>query len=107
MLLASSPSPAYICIYSMAQVLGNKIYYSAGEVAKKAGVHRLTLLRWIREGKLADAARDRNGWRIFSEELMSQVVEFANSVNQRSSPNQQILFARPGVLKPSATKSTL
>ena len=92
--LAFAAGLAYICIYSMAQVLGNKVYYTAGEVAKKAGVHRLTLLRWIREGRLADAARDRNGWRIFSEELVEQVVEFSNSVNQRSSPNQQILFAR-------------
>jgi excisionase family DNA binding protein len=92
--LASVTLGAYICIYSMSQILGNKVYYTAGEVAKLAGVHRLTLLRWIREGRLTDAARDRNGWRIFSEELTQQVVEFSKSVNQRSSPNQQILFAR-------------
>ena len=91
----------------MAQVFGDRIYYSASEVAKKAGVHRLTLLRWIREGKLTDAARDRNGWRIFSEELMQQVVEFSNSVNQRSSPNQQILFARAGERKPTKDKKVL
>ena len=59
-----------------------------------AGVHRLTLLRWIREGKLVDVQRDRNGWRLFSTEVAQQIVDYAQSVESRSSPNQGMLFSR-------------
>ena len=63
-----------------------------------AGVHRLTLLRWIREEKLADVNRDRNGWRIFSENVAAQVVDYATSVNKSTSPNQSVLFVNlPGL----------
>jgi excisionase family DNA binding protein len=78
----------------MPRHLNGTIFYNASEVAEMAGVHRLTLLRWIREGKLAEVDRDRNGWRLFSEEIAQQVTEFAKSINVRSSPNQGLLFAR-------------
>lgn len=78
----------------MARRIDVKLYYTASEVAEMAGVHRLTLLRWIREGKLAEVDRDRNGWRLFSEEIAHQVVEFAEGINNRSSPNQGLLFPR-------------
>ncbi len=81
-------------IFKMPKSLDRKIFYSTSEVAKLAGVHRLTLLRWIREGKLADVDRDRNGWRLFSEEIAHQVAEFAKGINARSSPNQGLLFPR-------------
>jgi DNA (cytosine-5)-methyltransferase 1 len=35
--------------------------------AKQLGVSKATLLRWIREGKTADVARDRHNWRVFTE----------------------------------------
>ena len=54
---------------AVAKIINGVTYYQASEVADRAGIHRLTLIRWIREGKLADAPRDRNGWRIFSDEL--------------------------------------
>lgn len=78
----------------MARRVDGKVYYTASEVAEMAGVHRLTLLRWIREGKLAEVDRDRNGWRLFSEEIAHQVTEFAEGINSRSSPNQGLLFPR-------------
>lgn len=67
-------------------------FLNSSEVAKLAGVHRLTLLRWIREGRMPDVSRDRNGWRIFTEAQAADVVAYATSVNQRSSPAQTLLF---------------
>jgi hypothetical protein len=67
-------------------------FYKSSEVARLAGVHRLTLLRWIREGRLVDVARDRNGWRVFSEQEAAAIIDFAKSVDVRTSPNQRLLF---------------
>lgn len=87
---------AYICIYfgRMPRHLDGRVFYTVSEVAEMAGVHRLTLLRWIREGKLADVGRDRNGWRLFSEEIAHEVTEFAKGINTRTSPSQGLLFPR-------------
>jgi hypothetical protein len=67
-------------------------FFKSSEVARLAGVHRLTLLRWIREGRLADVSRDRNGWRVFSEQETAAIVDFAKSFDVRTSPNQGLLF---------------
>jgi phage regulator Rha-like protein len=68
-------------------------YFNSSEVANLAGIHRLTLLRWIRERKMPDVSRDRNGWRIFTEAETAQVVAYATSVNDRTSPAQTLLFS--------------
>ena len=39
---------------------------STAEVAKLAGVHKDTLLRWLRAGSVPEPKRDRHGWRSFS-----------------------------------------
>ena len=41
--------------------------YSTKEVAQMAGVHKETLLRWLRDGLVPEPSRDRHGWRVFSE----------------------------------------
>jgi excisionase family DNA binding protein len=41
--------------------------YSTKEAAEALGISRPTLLRWIRERKIADVRRDRNKWRVFTE----------------------------------------
>ena len=44
-------------------------YYNTSEACKLAGTYRATFLRWVREGKIEDVkTRDRNGWRLFTEE---------------------------------------
>jgi len=44
----------------------NKDFYTTAEVAALAGVHRDTLLRWLREGRVPEPHRDARGWRAFT-----------------------------------------
>ena len=53
--------------------------FSTAEVAKMAGIHRDTLLRWLRQGLVSEPKRDRREWRIFSEEEAREIVQFATS----------------------------
>lgn len=51
--------------------------YSTSEVAALAGIHRDTLLRWLRERTIAEPARDHRGWRVFSPGETASIVAFA------------------------------
>ncbi len=53
------------------------MYLRAHEVARAAGISKNTLLRWLKAGKVPEVARDRNGWRIFSEEDLERVRAYA------------------------------
>jgi predicted site-specific integrase-resolvase len=47
---------------------------STQEAAERLGVSRQTLLRWFREGRVADTVRrDRNGWREFSSDDIERI----------------------------------
>jgi DNA-binding transcriptional MerR regulator len=62
----------------MPKVLEGKQFYLAHEAAKVAGISKQTLLRWITENRIKDAAkRDRNGWRLFSEPEVKAISRFA------------------------------
>jgi len=54
------------------------VVYNTHQVAEMAGVHKDTLLRWLREGRLPEPNRDRNGWRVFTPEEAEKVVRYAN-----------------------------
>src|SRR6266480_2326518 len=92
---ACADCPAHLSIFTYihAKEVNGYKFLNASEVAKLAGIHRLTLLRWIREGKMPDVSRDRNGWRIFSEEETARIVAYAMSVSERASPAQALLFS--------------
>jgi excisionase family DNA binding protein len=51
--------------------------YSTRQVADMAGVHRDTLLRWLREGRIPEPRRDRNNWRIFTSEETEAIVRYS------------------------------
>ncbi|GLS35239.1 hypothetical protein GCM10010869_08270 [Mesorhizobium tianshanense] len=54
----------------------------AAEAAAAAGISKPTLLRWIKLGKIADAARrDRNGWRIFDQGEVDRIKAVAASTH--------------------------
>jgi predicted site-specific integrase-resolvase len=50
---------------------------STCQAAASIGVSRNTLLRWFREGKVRDVARDRNGWRFFTPEDVERIRLYA------------------------------
>jgi excisionase family DNA binding protein len=60
-------------------------YYQTNEVSKIAGVHRDTLLRWLREGKIPEPKRNRNNWRIFSQVDLDNIVEYTCQVKETGS----------------------
>lgn len=62
----------------MPKVVDGKHFYLAHEAAKAAGVSKQTLLRWISENRVQDAAkRDRNGWRLFTDPEVRAITRFA------------------------------
>ncbi|MGH8529409.1 MAG: MerR family transcriptional regulator [Nevskiales bacterium] len=55
-------------------------FFSAQEAAKAAGISKATLLRWIKGGRIGDAAkRDRNGWRLFTDREVQRIRRVAQS----------------------------
>lgn len=53
--------------------------FSTVEAAKEIGISKPTLLRWIREKKIADVKRDRNKWRVFTESDVVRIKRVASN----------------------------
>lgn len=51
------------------------------EIANKINVHPETIKRWIRQGKVPAPNRDRNGWYIFDEQDIKNIVEYATKIH--------------------------
>ncbi len=47
------------------------------EAAQRVGVAPITLKRWLLDGKVAEVARDRNGWRIFCHSDIARIRRYA------------------------------
>jgi site-specific DNA-methyltransferase (cytosine-N4-specific) len=66
----------------------SKSFYRTHQVAEMAGVHRDTLLRWFREGKIPETKRDRNNWRIFTPKEAEFIVNFASRIAPGTDSNE-------------------
>ncbi len=64
-------------------------HLSSAIVATRAGIHKGTLLRWLRDGLIAEPHRDRHGWRVFSEKEATQIQAFAKS--EQPPPNLNLV----------------
>jgi hypothetical protein len=67
--------------------------YSTGQVAQKLGVHKLTLLRWLYSGQLAEPRRSQAGgveMRIWTDQDIARAQEFKseNYVAGRGGPRE-------------------
>lgn len=51
--------------------------FSTAQVAAMAGVHRDTLLRWLRGRNVPEPRRDRHGWRVFTAREAAAIAAFA------------------------------
>ncbi|MEP1425882.1 MAG: helix-turn-helix domain-containing protein [Tateyamaria sp.] len=62
---------------------------TTSEVAGLAGVHRDTLLRWLREKAIPEPSRDHRGWRVFNSTEALAISRYAEtgSWEQPISPN--------------------
>jgi excisionase family DNA binding protein len=47
--------------------------YSTEAAASQLGISKSTLLRWIRDQRVKDVRRDRNNWRVFSEQDIRRI----------------------------------
>jgi DNA modification methylase len=66
---------------------------STVEVARLAGVHKDTLLRWLRIGRVSEPGRDRHGWRYFTASQANAVVSFARASNELESEHSPTVVA--------------
>lgn len=69
-------------------------FYSTTAVAAEAGISRDTLLRWLKQKKVPEPSRNRNGWRIFTADELKAVVRFANKVTPSPRKVQVEMFAK-------------
>ena len=56
-------------------------FLSTAQVAAKAGVHRDTLLRWLRQGRVPEPARDGRGWRAFTRGEAAAIAAHADNTS--------------------------
>ena len=52
--------------------------YSLTKAAQLIGVAPVTLKRWLLSGKVAEVARDRNGWRVFYAKDIARIRNYAD-----------------------------
>ena len=63
--------------------LNGKSYCRTAEACQIAGISRNTFFRWLREGSFVDvAARDRRGWRLFTEDDLDRLKTEVNRINK-------------------------
>lgn len=63
-----------------------QIRFTLKAAAAKVGVAPITLKRWLLDGKVAEVARDRNGWRVFTAADIDRIRRYALTVRE---PGQQ------------------
>ncbi|MDV2989221.1 MAG: MerR family transcriptional regulator [Dehalogenimonas sp.] len=67
----------------MTLILKGTKYYRTAEVCEMAGISRTTLFRWLKSDLLGESvARDRRGWRLFTEQEVEQLKAEANRVDE-------------------------
>lgn len=77
----------------MPLTINEQRFYSTSEACRLAGTNRDTFLRWVREKKVADVEnRDRNGWRLFSEDDIARLKARVNSIYKTGAAQNQSSF---------------
>jgi hypothetical protein len=69
--------------FGMTVQLDGRTYYNIGEACELAGISRDTFLRWVRQRKFNDVEhRDRNGWRLFTNDDVHRLKARINLVEK-------------------------
>ena len=51
--------------------------YRLSQAARLIGVAPITLKRWLLSGRVDEVQRDRNGWRVFTDEDVNRIKVYA------------------------------
>lgn len=78
----ASPILYDTCRYASIWVDTDMTFYRLADAARQVGVSPITLKRWLIAKKVAEVRRDRNGWRVFTEEDISRILVYARSVRE-------------------------
>ena len=65
----------------MPVIIKGKKYYQTSEALNKAGISRATWYRWRAADLVKDTSqKDRRGWRLFTEQEVEKLREFAQQI---------------------------
>ena len=53
--------------------------YRLSQAANMVGVAPITLKRWLLSGRIDEVQRDRNGWRVFTDEDVERIRAYAET----------------------------
>jgi len=80
----------------MAIRINDQTYYRTSEACQRAGISKATLFRWVKVGILEDIVRrDRNGWRLFTQNDINRIKSEATRVGRGGS---LLVEARKGAI---------
>ena len=90
----------------------NREHYNTSEAAERLGVSRNTLLRWFREGRVGEPARDFRGWRQFDDADLERIgreldASFVKPVVATLEPSRLIVTPRLEFLRQVPVFSSL
>jgi hypothetical protein len=90
----------YISILNILILIKDEMMLSTVEAAKRIGVSKSTLLRWLDEGLVDDVERDWRGWRVWNNRDVERVRAFQKAYHSkpikrvRRSPISRIEYAK-------------
>jgi hypothetical protein len=88
--------------------LNDLVFYRAAEAYVKAGISRNTFIRWVRDEKIDDVVhRDRNGWRLFTEDDICRLRTRANLVLANSVVQKKTIHDTMSNGNPPESRKTL
>ncbi|PRH85452.1 hypothetical protein C5L14_20905 [Labrys okinawensis] len=65
---------------TMGVAMVQREHWHAADAVAEAGIPKPTLLCWIKQGKIAEAAkRDGNGWRLFDRREVDEIIALASA----------------------------
>jgi len=67
----------------MPKLINGETFYMTTEACTLAGTNKNTFLRWVRNGVFTDVQhRDRNGWRLFTEDDIHRLRDRLDKVHK-------------------------